>query len=49
MIPLKKDVEVTVTAVKLLEIAHYGAKLAPSLDVTSSPAVTVTFFQEVQK
>ena len=46
--PLKKVSEVTVTAGKLLEIAHFRAKLAPNLDVASAPAVTVTFFQETQ-
>ena len=43
---LKKGAEVTVTAVKLLKIAHFRAKSPLNLDVTSAPAVTVTFFQE---
>ena len=38
-------IEVTVTAVKLLEIAYFRARLPPNVDVTSAPAVTVTFFQ----
>jgi len=42
---LKKGAEVTVSAVKLLETAHFMAEVAPNLDVTSDPAVTVTFFQ----
>ena len=44
MSPLKKGAEVTVTAVKLLEIAYFRAKSPPTLDVTSAPTVTVTFF-----